>query len=64
LVIARKISFGNHSEKGLVNTARLRTAVATCKMRNINGWTYLTHVITQYRLGLPVPSLLQNELGG
>lgn len=60
LVIARKICFGNYSERGLVTTARLRTAVATCKMRNINHWNYLTHVITQYRLGLPVPSLLQN----
>lgn len=59
LVIARKISFGNYSERGLVSTARLRTAVATCKMRNINAWNYLTHVITQYRLGLPVPSMLE-----
>jgi transposase len=57
LVIARKISYGNHSERGLVSTARLRTVVATCKMRGINVWDYLTHVLTQYRIGSPVPSL-------
>jgi transposase len=64
LVIARKISFGNHSERGLVSTERLRSVVATCKMRGMNVWNYLTHVLTQYRVGLPVSSLLQNELSG
>lgn len=64
MVIARKISYGNHSERGLVTTARLRTVVATCKMRGINVWNYLTDVLTQYRIGLPVPSLLRNELYG
>jgi hypothetical protein len=57
LVIARKISFGNHSEKGLVNTARLRTIVATARIREINAWDYLTHALIQYRSGQPIPLL-------
>ena len=57
LVIARKISFGNHSEKGLVTTACLRTVVATARMRGLNVWDYLTHALVQYRSGQPVPLL-------
>jgi transposase len=57
LVIARKISFGDHSEKGLVNTARLRTVVATATMREINAWDYLTHALIRYRSGQPIPLL-------
>ena len=57
LVVARKICFGNHSEKGLVTTARLRTVVATAKMRGVNVWDYLTHALVQYRSGQPVPLL-------
>ena len=58
-VIARKITFGNHSEKGLKTNERLRTIVATAKMRGINVWTYLDHALTQHRMGIPV-SLLQS----
>lgn len=57
LVIARKISFGNHSEKGLATTARLRTVVATARMRGVNVWDYLTHALAQHRSGQPVPLL-------
>lgn len=57
LVIARKVSFGNHSEEGLTATARLRTVVATAKKRGINTWDYLTRVLTQHRSGQPVPLL-------
>ena len=56
-VIARKITFGNHSEKGLRTTERLRTIVATAKMRGIDAWTYLAHALTQHRTGQPVPLL-------
>lgn len=54
-VIARKITFGNHSEKGLRTTERLRTIVATAKVRGIDAWTYLAHALTQHRAGQPVP---------
>lgn len=56
-VIARKISFGSHSEKGLRTTERMRTIVATAKMRGIDAWTYLAHALTQHRMGQPVPLL-------
>ncbi|MCL0038889.1 IS66 family transposase [Dehalococcoidia bacterium] len=57
LVIARKICFGNHSEKGLVTTARLRTVVATARMRGVDVWDYLAHALVHYRSGQPVPLL-------
>lgn len=56
-VIARKISYGNHSETGLRTTERLRTILATAKIRGIDAWTYLTHALGQYRIGQPVPLL-------
>ncbi len=55
LVIASCL--GNHSEKGLVTTAHLRTVVATAKMRRINVWDYFTHALVQYRSNQPVPLL-------
>jgi len=55
LVIARKICFGNHSEKGLVTTARL--IVATVRMRGVDVWDYLAHALVHYRSGQPVPVL-------
>ncbi|MCL0064099.1 transposase [Dehalococcoidia bacterium] len=55
LVIARKICFGNHSEKGLVTTARL--IVATARMRGVDVWDYLAHALVHYRSGQPVPLL-------
>jgi transposase len=57
LVIARKISFGNHSEKGLITTARLRTVVATVRMRGVDVWDYLAHALVHYRSGQSVPLL-------
>ena len=59
-VIARKISFGNHSETGLRSTERLRTIIATAKMRGIDTWSYLADALNQYRTGQPV-SPLQNS---
>lgn len=56
-VIARKISFGNQSERGLVTTAHLRTVVVTARMHGISAWDYLTHAVAQYRSGQPVPLL-------
>ena len=61
-VIARKISFGNHSDKGAATTERLRTIVATAKLRGIDTWDYLAHALTQHRMGQPVP-LLQASQG-
>ena len=61
LVISRKISFGSHSEKGMVTTQRLRTIIATARMRGIDAWDYLAHALTQHRAGKPVP-LLQTSL--
>lgn len=60
-VIARKISFGNHSERGLRTTERLRTIIATARMRGIDAWNYLTHALIQHRTGQPGP-LLQPPL--
>jgi hypothetical protein len=57
LVIARKISFGNDSEKGLVTTARLRTVVATVRMRGVDVWDYLAYALVHYRSGQSVPLL-------
>lgn len=56
-VIARKISFGSRSDKGISTTSRLRTIVTTANMRGIDSWDYLTHALTQHRAGQPVPSL-------
>jgi hypothetical protein len=63
LVIARKVSFGNHSPRGLTTTARLRTIAATATRCGINVWDYLTHALIQYRSGQPVPPLLNQSVG-
>lgn len=62
-VIARKISFGNHSQKGLRTTERLRTIIATAGVRGIDGWDYLAHALTQHRAGQPVPLLQASHSG-
>lgn len=59
-VIARKISYGNHSETGLRTTERLRTIIATASKRGVDAWSYLTYALHQHRTGQPVP-LLNNS---
>ena len=60
-VIARKISFGNHSDTGLRTTERLRTIIATANKRGIDAWSYLAYALGQHRTSQPVP-LLQDSI--
>jgi transposase len=54
----RKICFGNRSAAGELATARLLTAMQTCRMQKRHVLGYLTHAIRCHRSGLAAPSLL------
>ena len=54
-VIARRISFGTRSSEGSQSYAALLTVIETCRLRQLNPWSYLSQVIALRRKGCEAP---------
>jgi IS1 family transposase len=58
-VIGRRISYGTRTAEGSLAYSSLLSVIETCRLRNINPWTYICEVIKEARKGLsppPVPT--------
>jgi len=56
-VIARRISHGTRSHERSKAYAALLSVIETCRLRNLNPWTFLAEVIRQRRKGWTAPSI-------
>jgi IS1 family transposase len=54
-VIARRIGYGTRTAEGSRAYAALLSVIETCRLRNLNPWTYLAQVICRRRKGLAAP---------
>lgn len=54
-VIARKIGFGTRSSEGSLAYSSLLSVIETCRLRQINPWTYIAEVIALARKGINPP---------
>ena len=54
-VITRGISHGTRTAEGSQAYAALLSVIETCRLRNLNPWTYLAQVIADRRKGLDAP---------
>ena len=58
-VIARRLGYGTRTSEGSLAYSSLLSVIETCRLRNIDPWTYLAEVIALARRGLsppPVPA--------
>ena len=59
-VIARNIGFGTRTSEGSLAYSSLLSVIETCRLRQINPWTYIAEVLATARKGInppPLPSL-------
>ncbi|MGH2414605.1 MAG: hypothetical protein ACRDEA_13165 [Microcystaceae cyanobacterium] len=56
-VIARQISYGTRTREGSLAYSSLLSVIETCRLRNLNPWTYIAIVIASGRKGLNPPPL-------
>jgi hypothetical protein len=56
-VIARRIGYGTRTPEGSLAYSSLLSVIETCRLRNLNPWTYLASVIATARKGITPPSL-------
>ncbi|MGK7916363.1 MAG: transposase [Prochloraceae cyanobacterium] len=54
-VIARRIGFGTRTDEGSLAYSSLLSVIETCRLRNIDPWSYLVEVIALARKGLSPP---------
>ena len=54
-VIARRIGFGTRTDEGSLAYSSLLSVIETCRLRNIDPWSYLAEVIAFARKGLSPP---------
>ena len=54
-VIARQIGFGTRTSEGSLAYSSLLSVIETCRLREINPWTYIASVLALARLGLSPP---------
>ena len=54
-VIARNIGFGTRTSEGSLAYSSLLSVIETCRLRDINPWTYIAEVLALARLGLSPP---------
>ena len=54
-VIARHIGFGTRTSEGSFAYSSLLSVIATCRLREINPWTYIAEVLAKARQGLSPP---------
>jgi transposase len=55
-VIARQISFGTRTPEGSLAYSSLLSVIETCRLREINPWTYIASVLANARQGLSPPT--------
>ena len=58
-VIARQIGYGTRTPEGSLAYSSLLSVVETCRLRQVNPWTYIASVIALARKGLSPPELAQ-----
>ncbi len=54
-VIARNIGFGTRTTEGSLAYSSLLSVIETCRLRDINPWTYIAEVLAGARQGLSPP---------
>lgn len=54
-VIARNIGFGTRTREGSLAYSSLLSVIETCRLREINPWTYIASVLANARQGLSPP---------
>ncbi len=54
-MIARQIGFGTRTREGSLAKASLLSVIETCRLREINPWTYIASVLALARQGLSPP---------
>lgn len=57
-VIARQIGFGTRTPEGSLAYSSLLSVIETCRLREINPWTYIAEVLALARKGLAPPPFL------
>jgi hypothetical protein len=55
-VIARQIGFGTRTHEGSLAYSSLLSVIETCRLRDINPWTYIAKVLALARQGIGPPS--------
>ena len=58
-VIARRLGYGTRTREGSLAYCSLLSVIETCRLRQLNPWTYIAEVITLARKGItppPVPA--------
>lgn len=56
-VIARRIGYGTRTSEGSLAYSSLLSVIETCRLREVNPWTYIAEVIRLARKGLSPPLL-------
>ena len=54
-VIARQIGFGTRTSEGSLAYSSLLSVIETCRLRDINPWSYIAEVLAKARKGLAPP---------
>ena len=54
-VIARQIGFGTRTSEGSLAKSSLLSVIETCRLREINPWTYIASVLANARQGQTPP---------
>ncbi len=54
-VIARQIGFGTRTREGSLAYSSLLSVIETCRLRDLNPWTYIAEVLALARQGLSPP---------
>ncbi|MDJ0570486.1 MAG: transposase [Pleurocapsa sp. MO_192.B19] len=54
-VIARNIGFGTRTREGSLAYSSLLSVIETCRLRDLNPWTYMASVLANARQGLAPP---------
>ena len=51
-VIARRIGYGTRTSEGSLAKSSLLSVIETCRLRQVNPWTYIAEVIALARKGI------------
>ena len=55
-VIARRIGYGTRTSEGSLAYSSLLSVIETCRLRQVNPWTYIAEVIGLARKGMSPPT--------
>ena len=61
-MIARNIGFGTRTSEGSLAYSSLLSVIETCRLREINPWTYIAEVLALARQGIAPPPLTVRQL--